>query len=63
MHGSVCVTGNPDTDIEVKGTHCGLTWNAQVYRTVAQRLALAEEAYVEDLGRAYPAVMQATSVV
>jgi len=63
VHWSVCVTGNPDTDIEVKGTHCGLTWNAQVYRTIAQRLALAEEAYVEDLGRACPPVMQATSVV
>ncbi len=35
---SVCITGDPSIDIEVKGTHCGLAWNAEVYRLIAQRL-------------------------
>jgi pimeloyl-ACP methyl ester carboxylesterase len=38
---SVCITGNPEIDIEVKGTHCGLAWNPQVYKIMAQRLAAA----------------------
>jgi pimeloyl-ACP methyl ester carboxylesterase len=35
----VCITGDPGIDIEVKGTHCGLAWNASVYRLIAERLA------------------------
>lgn len=37
----VCVTEDPDTDIEVPGTHVGLVFNPQVYRHIAERLALA----------------------
>lgn len=40
----VCISGNIDTDIEVSGTHCGLAWNPEVYRSVAQRLFEAREA-------------------
>jgi len=35
---SVCITGDPAIDIEVKGTHCGLAWNAEVYKLLAERL-------------------------
>ena len=40
---SVCITGDPSIDIEVKGTHCGLAWNAEVYKLIAQRLDEASE--------------------
>jgi triacylglycerol lipase len=40
----VCITGNAEADIEVSGTHCGLAWNPEVYRHVAQRLYDAREA-------------------
>ncbi len=36
-----CVTGNPDVDFEVSGTHLGLVFNASVYNIIATRLALA----------------------
>lgn len=36
----VCMTGYESIDVEVKGTHCGLAWNADVYRIVAERLEL-----------------------
>ena len=37
----VCITGEWDQDVEVRGTHCGLAWNPQVYRIVAERLDAA----------------------
>lgn len=40
---SVCITGDPTIDIEVKGTHCGLAWNPQVYKLIAQRLDEASD--------------------
>ena len=40
---SVCITGDPAIDIEVRGTHCGLAWNPQVYKLIAQRLDEASE--------------------
>ena len=36
-----CMTGDPDVDIEVSGTHIGLAFNATVYGIVAERLAAA----------------------
>ena len=36
-----CVTGNPDVDFEVSGTHLGLVFNPSVYKVIATRLALA----------------------
>ena len=38
-----CVNDDPDTDIEVQGTHVGLVFNPQVYRHVAGVLASAAE--------------------
>ena len=35
----VCKLDNPETDFEVKGTHCGLVWNPEVYKILANRLA------------------------
>ena len=34
-----CVTGNPDIDVEVPGTHIGMAFNASVYRVIGDRLA------------------------
>jgi pimeloyl-ACP methyl ester carboxylesterase len=34
-----CINGDPATDVEVIGTHVGLTFNAFVYQVVAVRLA------------------------
>lgn len=34
-----CKTGNPASDFEVTGTHLGLTFNPDVYRIIAHRLA------------------------
>lgn len=34
-----CMTGDPEVDIEVSGTHIGLVFNASVYTTIATRLA------------------------
>jgi pimeloyl-ACP methyl ester carboxylesterase len=36
-----CVTGNPEWDFEVTGTHIGLAFNPVVYRIIAGRLAEA----------------------
>lgn len=47
----VCINDDPKTDIEVKSTHVGLVWNAQVYRVVAQRLSEAT-AYQQKAERA-----------
>lgn len=38
-----CVNDDPETDIEVQGTHVGLVFNPQVYRHVAHLLASADE--------------------
>lgn len=35
-------TGNPDWDVEVSGTHCGLAWNPEVYRALGRHLHLSE---------------------
>ena len=37
-----CVTGDPDVDIEVPGTHIGLAFNASVYGVIGDRLARAQ---------------------
>jgi pimeloyl-ACP methyl ester carboxylesterase len=34
-----CITGNPDVDVEVSGTHVGLGFNPAVYNIIAKRLA------------------------
>lgn len=34
-----CITGNPDVDFEVSGTHVGLGFNPSVYSIIATRLA------------------------
>jgi pimeloyl-ACP methyl ester carboxylesterase len=36
-----CINGDPDTDIEVRGTHVGLVFNPRVYQHVANVLAAA----------------------
>lgn len=36
-----CVTGEPESDFEVPGTHIGLAVNASVYTVIAKRLAMA----------------------
>jgi len=36
-----CVTGNPDVDFEVPGTHIGMVYNSSVYNVLAERLAAA----------------------
>jgi len=35
-----CVTGDPQIDCEVQGTHVGLVFNPAVYRVLAARLAV-----------------------
>jgi hypothetical protein len=37
-----CVTGDPDIDVEVPGTHIGLAFNASVYGVIGERLAHAQ---------------------
>ena len=39
-----CMNEDSDTDIEVSSTHVGLVFNPQVYRHIAERLALARGA-------------------
>jgi hypothetical protein len=34
-----CVTGDPEIDIEVPGTHVGLVINPSAYTVIARRLA------------------------
>jgi len=34
-----CRTGDPEIDVEVRGTHAGLAFNPDVYRTIGNRLA------------------------
>lgn len=34
-----CITGNPENDFEVPGTHIGLAFNASVFKVIAERLA------------------------
>ncbi len=34
-----CVNEDAKTDVEVRGTHSGLVWNAQAYKVVAEHLA------------------------
>jgi pimeloyl-ACP methyl ester carboxylesterase len=36
-----CVTGDPDIDFEVPGTHIGMVYNASAYSVIAERLAAA----------------------
>lgn len=38
-----CLTGNPDVDFEVAGTHIGLSFNSSAYTVIANRLAKARE--------------------
>ena len=37
----VCRNGNTKTDVEVHASHFGLRWNPEVYRVIAERLAMA----------------------
>lgn len=37
-----CRTMNPDVDVEVPGTHIGMTFNPAAYAVVAERLAIAQ---------------------
>jgi triacylglycerol lipase len=37
-----CITGHPENDFEVPGTHIGLAFNASAYAIIARRLALAQ---------------------
>jgi pimeloyl-ACP methyl ester carboxylesterase len=49
-----CVTGNPEFDFEVPGSHLGLAFNPTVYHLIAERLAEAREkvpSRVRDLPR------------
>lgn len=39
-----CTTGDPRIDVEVPGTHTGLTFNPTVYNVIAQRLATKRRA-------------------
>ncbi len=38
-----CMTGDPETDFEVPGTHIGLAFNPTVYGLIADRLAMAHD--------------------
>ncbi len=38
-----CVTGDPEKDVEVTGTHVGLAFNPVVYGVIAERLALSRQ--------------------
>ncbi len=38
-----CLTGDPDADVEVHGTHIGLIVNSTTYIHIAERLALNQE--------------------
>jgi hypothetical protein len=38
-----CLTGKPEVDFEVPGTHMGLVFNASVYTIIASRLAKARK--------------------
>ena len=40
-----CVTGNPEWDFEVTGTHIGLVFNPSVYRLIGGRLAEVRSAF------------------
>ena len=42
-----CLTGNPDVDFEVPGTHIGLSFNSSAYTVIANRLAKAREKKTE----------------
>ncbi len=35
-----CMTGNPENDFQVPGTHIGLAFTAAVYAIIAKRLAM-----------------------
>jgi triacylglycerol lipase len=37
-----CITGDPEIDVEVPGTHIGLAFNASVYSEIGKRLAIAQ---------------------
>ncbi len=37
-----CMTMNPEVDVEVPGTHIGMTFNPAAYAVVAERLAIAQ---------------------
>lgn len=39
---NMCMTNHKAVDVAVEGTHCGLVWNPEVYRVVAERLAAIE---------------------
>ena len=43
-----CITGDPDIDFEVPGTHIGLAFNPTVYGIIADRLPLARRKRTPD---------------
>jgi triacylglycerol esterase/lipase EstA (alpha/beta hydrolase family) len=59
---SVCITGDPNVDVEVTGTHCGLAWNPQVYKIIAQRLDEASEEIPHSAGADRPALHNASTI-
>lgn len=38
-----CLTGKPEADVEVGGTHLGLIFNSTAYMHIAERLAISQE--------------------
>jgi pimeloyl-ACP methyl ester carboxylesterase len=43
VHWRYCLTGDPEADIEVHGTHIGLIFNSTTYVHIAERLAMSQE--------------------
>ena len=42
VHWPYCLSGREGVDVEVSGTHIGMTFSAEVYQVIAKRLALAQ---------------------
>jgi pimeloyl-ACP methyl ester carboxylesterase len=42
VHWRYCLTGDPNADVEVHGTHVGLIFNSTAYMHIAQRLAISQ---------------------
>lgn len=55
---TVCITGNPEIDVEVTGTHCGLAFNPEVYKIISNRLAEAIESPVAAKAAPHPQVVR-----
>jgi triacylglycerol lipase len=42
VHWRYCLTGDPQADVEVHGTHLGLIFNSTTYMHIAERLAMSQ---------------------